>query len=124
MPQSPFKTAKFKKLQSSWYKKLKTKGFEDQEKGEIGLKQYSGVQSTDVSYESTSGIGDHEKYVYYSQARAFLTNHKFKNKKERKIFELHSEGLGVRVIAVVLKSYRRKVHETLQRLIKEMNGKT
>lgn len=128
------KTKDFKKLQKKWYERLKRRGFKDIEHDDTHLKQFSGKTSIDREDGSskldtwaemgiTVKIKDHWKTEYYSRARKFLGEYRFKNKTERKIFEMHSEGVGVRVIADKLNSYRRKVHETLQRLVLEMKKK-
>lgn len=125
---------KLSKLKAKWYAKLKKKGFEDIEHDERNLKQFSGKTSIDdelgrsklerwAQWGKLPQIKNHIKYEYFSECRRFLEIHKFKNKTERKMFEMHSDGLGVRVIAVSLKTYRRKVHETIQRLVKVMRGK-
>lgn len=128
------KTKEFAKLKSKWYKKLTKSGFVDEEHSETKLKKFSGVTSID-RIDGTSkledwaewghsslSIADHWKSTYYSRCRQFLEEYKFKNKKEKAIFEMHSEGIGIRAIADKLKTYRRKVHETIQRLVKEMKG--
>lgn len=118
------KSKNFKNLQVKWYSKLKKSGFEDQEHDEEHLKQYSGKTGIkdDQLRSGLTALGETYKYNYYLKAREFLDTFKFKNKTERKMWELHSEGIGIRVIANKLKTYRRKVHETLQRLVKVMNG--
>lgn len=118
-----FKTPKFKKLQSKWYGKLKDKGFEDIEQDETRLKKWSETFFKKGNLNQSNISVVEAKYNYYSMCRQFLGEYKFKNKSERKMFEMHSEGLGVRVIAVELKTYRRKVHETVQRLVRIMRGK-
>lgn len=126
------KDKKLQKLQAKWYKKLERTGFVDQERvkyGEHYLKEYSGKLSDrhedgspDRSLESIPGIGQTHRFNYYQRCREFLLEYKFKNKTERKIFELHSEGISIRDIATELKTYRDKVHKTIRRLVKEMLG--
>lgn len=119
------KTKKFKTLQDKWYKKLEKTGFEDAEQDEVYLKQFSGKTGIMEGSElrGTTELGETYKYNYYRNCREFLDTYKFKNKTEHKMFEMHTEGLGVRVIADKLKTYRRKVHETIQGLVKVMRGK-
>lgn len=125
------KSKSFSKLEKVWYKKLRKSGFVDIEYDEKNLKQFSGKTSIDRDDGSskldgwhkmgaTTSIRDHWKFNYYQRARDFLRTYEFKNKTERKIFEMHSEGIGIRVIAKELRTYRRKIHELLQALIKEM----
>lgn len=127
-------TKKFKSLEKKWYSKLKKTGFEDIEHSEKDLKQFSGVTSIHredggskiddwAEWGRSTTIKDHWKTEYYSRCRQFLNEHKFKNKTQRKIFEMYSEGIGARVIATELKTYRRKVQELINKLLKIMLGK-
>lgn len=139
MGAGPFSGKKFNDLKKKWYDKLSKKGFEDIEQDEVHLKQYSGKTSLSADTQRTNESGQEleldplyylpwtkldetSKYEYYSMCRQFLSTYKFKNKKERIVFELHTEGESIRIIADKVKSYRRKVHETLQRLVKVMRN--
>lgn len=127
------KTAKFKKLQDKWYKKLEKSGFLDAEQDEVHLKHHSGktriagdeeglrLGGLTLDHPALISIGATNKYNYYLRCREFLGEFKFKNKMERQVFEMHSEGLGERVIAKNLKTYRTKITTILKRLIREMN---
>lgn len=128
------KTKQFKTLEKKWYARIEKSGFEDIEHDEVNLKQFSGVTSTYrkdgsskiedwAEWGKSVPIKEHWKTEYYSRCRQFLHEYKFKNKTDKKIFEMHSEGLGERVIAAELKTYRRKVQETLKRIIKDMKSK-
>lgn len=117
------KDPKFKKLQEKWYSKLSKKGFDDIEQDESKLKQWSETYFKKGNLNQSNITVVTAKLAYYAMCRSFLETHKFKNKIERRMFEMHSEGLGVRVIAVEMKTYRRKAHETVQRLVKVMRGK-
>ena len=123
------KTKKFTDLKNKWYGKLEKSGFRDAEKDEVNIKQYSGKtrireawekEGITLEHPDLTPIADTYKYNYYQNCREFLGKYTFKNKTERTIFEMHTEGLGLRVIAVKLKTYKRKVHEILQRLVREM----
>ena len=109
-----YKTEKFKKLQTSWYKKLERSGFEDAEK--------DGMLKTQNIANAKNVILNIAKLEYYAKAREFLRIHKFKTAQERKMFEKHTEGIGIREIAKRHRTYRFKVHKILQRLVKEMKG--
>lgn len=124
----------FKKLQDKWYRKLKKSGFVDQEQNEKHLKQPSGIASIYRPNGSsrlddwlemgiTSSIKNHWKTQYYSRARQFLGEYKFKNRLERTIFEMHVEGIGVRAIADKIKKFKRaSVHNIIKRLVKVMKN--
>lgn len=134
-------TAKqYKTLQAKWYKKLKKSGFEDHEQDEFFLKSYSGRVSARDSNEFSEDelnaggyltwdyvyadtMRSEAKAEYYRWCSHMLNDWVFKTKRERKIFEMHSEGLGVRQIAKALKTYKRKIHEELRALIGRMKGK-
>lgn len=117
------KSPKLKKLQDKWYSKLKKKGFEDIEQDETRLKKWSETYFTKGDLKQSNTIIINAKMDYYRMCRGFLESHVFKNKTEKRMFEMHTEGLGVRVIAVELKTYRRKVHEKIQELVRIMRGK-
>lgn len=119
------KSKSFKKLQSIWYRKLKRSGFNDIEQDEIYLKQYAGIREPNIDENSgipANNIGNTRKYNYYRNCREHLGNHEFKTKWDRRVFEMHSEGVGIREIAKKLKTYRRRVHEAIQRMVKEMKN--
>src|SRR6266853_1718298 len=122
----------FKRTQRAWYKKLAKSGFVDAEQDEYYLKQPAGkvrVAVNKVDRNENGGvtlnnakvgtIAESNKYNYYLKCRMFLQSFKFKSKFEKQVFEMHTEGLGHRVIAKKLKTYRRKVQELLLVLIKE-----
>lgn len=115
-----YKTPKFKSLRTKWYKKLKDKGFEDIEQDDVRLKQWSDTYFKRNGASQSNNTIVKAKLAYYSSCRQFLEEYKFKNKIEKQMFAMHSEGIGIRVIAVELKTYRTKVHKILQRLVKEM----
>lgn len=115
-----FKTPKLRKLQAKWYGKLKKKGFEDIEYDEDHLKLSSERFVVRNSGAYANPTLTSAKYEYYSSCRKFLNEYTFKNKKERAVFELHSEGVSIRDIATKLRLSRRFVHETIKRLVKGM----
>lgn len=106
-----YQQAKFKALQKKWYEKLASKGFEDAEDSEQYLKTWESFQGklTNNAYSSS-------KADYYRLARQFLNDYTFKTKKERKIFEMHVEGIGYRPIAKKFKTYKNKIAEIVQNL--------
>lgn len=116
-----YETKQFEKLQKKWYAKIKTKGFEDIEHDEDHLKQYSINFTKNVESWRSPAVVD-AKVAYYSMARKFYSEYPFKDKYDRSVFGYHVEGLGVRRIAKKIRSYRDKVHRTLQRLVKEMKA--
>jgi hypothetical protein len=124
MDQPFHKTLKFKKLQETWYAKLKKKGFEDIEHDEDHLKNFALNGTRNVQSRISPAVVA-ARLSYYSMARGFLCTYGFKSKLEKAIFERHAEGVGIRKIAAELTTKRRplnkrKVHETIQRFVKVM----
>lgn len=118
------KTAKFKKLQQRWYKKLKAKGFKDIEKpNSPHLKTWTSYTGADA--EAASGFvsePNRVKLEYYDLARKFLQTHTFKSERHRQMFEMHVEGLGYRQIAKRFKVTKFKVSGIMKPLLDEMKG--
>jgi hypothetical protein len=118
------KSKEFLKLQEKWYKKLKSDGFEDIEQDEEHLT----VWHTHLFNQNYDDVKFQAKEDYYRAAGHFLHDYPFKNKKERLIWQLHSEGISIRHIVKKLKSlsfnaYRREVHEVVMKLTREMINK-
>ena len=122
-----FKTKEFQELQTKWYKKLQQKGFNDIERTDkIG--KAAGRLKTDALENVSHSYSAHQfsiKEEYYRLAGQFLHEHKFKTQVEKKIWELHSEGVSVRNIIKKLRhrgvtAYKDLVHGTIKRLAKEM----
>lgn len=118
------KTKEFKKLQAEWYSKLEDEGFQDVEQDEEHLKRWTS-SFFKTRYNPTLWKAKEE---YYRAAGHFLHDYKFSNDTEKLIWELHGEAMSIRNIALVLKakgikSYKRRIHETIQKLAKEMVNK-
>ena len=109
----------FKALQAKWYAKLENSGFEDIEDQHGHLDRHKSLSNIVTHYDQTSF---ELKQEYYRLAGQFLHDHKFKSKKEMLIWQYHCEGMSIRDIAKKMKTYRRKIHETLQALNAEMRG--
>lgn len=124
-------SADFKKLQAEWYKKLEQSGFEDIEEEDGSLKEraaryaskYNGTyfQAKKGYYESVE--------EYYRLATQFLHSHRFKNKREKLIWEMHSNGTSIRNIVKELEkrqypaSKRDSVHKVVKGLAAKMKKK-
>lgn len=115
----------YPELREVWYKKLKDSGFEDIEAdkhntaGGMGWSNKFKTAETARNWES--------KREYYSMAGRFLHEYKFKNERERIIWEYWANGLSVRNIAktltkVSLVMTRDKVWRTLKPLIEKMKS--
>lgn len=111
----------FKELQKHWYSKLERTGFDDVESNEDMLTDWHSTHFKERN--RSTDIGAIEEY--YRIAGHFLHSYQFESKKEQTIWSYHSEGLSVRDIVSVMRTrrfkvYKRLVHETIQRLKKEM----
>lgn len=121
----PKQTKEFLALQKHWDKKLADSGFEDAENRDGKLKEWS--KST-YARRTIADVSMESKQEYYRAAGQFLYSHRF-SAFERKVWELHSEGISMRHIVKTLKdkhsieTYKRQVHETIQKLVKIMMKK-
>jgi len=125
---NPYKTKQFEELKKKWYKKLEKTGFEDIEQADGRL---VGKHGEWFKYYHNPTL-DLAKQDYFRHAGYFLYEHKFANDFERRIWELHVEGISIRNIAKILskryprvtKKYgkinKRKVHETLKPLVNKL----
>lgn len=123
---SPFQSKSFKDLRAKWAAKLKKSGFEDLE-DENGLLKHIG--HADYFSINFNAISAQAKEEYYRKAGYFLYDHKFKTELERKIWELHADGVSIRDIVKILKTkgkkiYKSKVENLLRPLVEKcLHGK-
>lgn len=108
--------SKIKALTKKWYNKLKKLGFEDIENKDGSLK--AEVHPRTVSYALK--VKD-SREAYFAGAQEFLTSHPFGSEQERKIWELHCEGLGARNISYKLEISIYRAEKTLMKF-KKMAG--
>ena len=116
-PENPkfWKTKAFKDLNAKWYAKLKKDGFEDAESDEDHLIDWS------RTLFSKRPEYDQSKEEYYRLAGQFLHDHTFQTETERKIWELHQDGVSIRKIVKLLKKKRLKVsHVSVFQTIKSL----
>lgn len=99
------KYKEYQRLKEIWYKKLEDSGFHDIETDEYKLKVYS-TKWARKSY--VSGIP--HKIEYYRIANMFLLEHTFDTKLDKAIWEYHTNGLGARSIATILKKAKIERH--------------
>lgn len=94
-PQSSgFDGPEFKRLRAKWYAKLAAEGFEDIEDDRENLK-------ADTSRRRMEGRPEVEKLgreAYYTRARHHLFGHHWESPRERLVWALHCQGLGIRAI--------------------------
>lgn len=129
-----YQDRKFLKLKEKWYRKLERSGFTDHEKDEKYLKQYSGKTTGRSEDENHLGginwdaalafnIRTSAKAEYYRWASHVLETHRFSSKFDKKVWELHAAGIGQRVIAKELKTFRDRIVATLRRVKEQVKGK-
>lgn len=117
-----YRTKEFQDLKAKWYRKLVKIGFKDVEQDEDHMKQWD--SHVFVSRHSAGLYNSKEKY--YQLAGQFFYDNKFRSKKEKFVWELHSIGYTVRAIAAEMKSKNYKicsrpsVHTLIVKLEKEM----
>ena len=117
----PKPTKEFLALQKLWDKKLAASGFEDIEQRDGNLKTWASL----FTRGATADVTVEAKQEYFRAAGHFLHRHRF-TAFEKKVWALHAEGLSVRNVVISLKdnfgikTYKRQVHETIQRLFKLM----
>ncbi len=83
----------YEELKTHWYAKLAAGGFDDIEAADGRLKRWSNTFAKNASKFQN-------KEEYYRMAGRFLHDHKFKNATDKKIWELHSEGLSLDKISL------------------------
>src|SRR5271166_3389270 len=112
-----------KQLTQKWNKKLEKEGLGDIENRSGKLHRY---HSRDFIPGNRARLQiNHDQDAtqkYYTQCEHFLNAHKFKNKRERKIWEMYSAGVSGREIARTLRFDRWKMLDVLKRLKEEMKN--
>lgn len=98
-----------KKLKALWEKKLKKSGFEDIEQKDGRLKAW---HSHRFAVEAKKTVFE-AKAEYYRKAEHFLNDAQFSSKKERRVWELHSQGVSERDIADSVGLFRSEVRDLL-----------
>ena len=104
-----YKTDEFIKLNEKWKKKLEKSGFVDAEQDEDHMKQWD---SFNFSGRYNAELFN-SKQKYYQLAGQFSYDHKFKNKRDKLIWELHSNGYTVRAIAAEIKKRNFKYNKVM-----------
>jgi hypothetical protein len=113
-----YREKSFKKLKDKWYKKLEKSGFEDAEKDEDHLKEWSSKFLRQKSIDRF-----HHKENYYRMASHFLHDNTFSSDTERTIWEYHSEGISLTNIAILLKKVKLTVsRDTIWAIVKRLRS--
>lgn len=103
-PKKFYDSAEFKQLNKEWKDKLEKSGFKDVEREDGCLKTHAS------NFRSKEFLKNYQsKAEYYYMAAQFLNEYKFESVIEKTIWEKHSEGIGVRVIAKEFKAKGTKI---------------
>lgn len=106
-------------LQQKWTEKLNKSGFKDIERDDDSLKIWSSWFRHMYSVEEFQA-----KQAYYQMASSFLNEYPFENKIQATIWDYHTNGIGVREIANLLKSVRVKTNRTtVWQIIKRLQAR-
>lgn len=110
-----------KHLRDYWYGKLKEAGFKDIEDvnspREFLVDWHS--QHFVIKYTSQEFF---EKQRYFQMTREFLQTYKFKNKREKIIWSLHTEGKSLREISQFVALKKDRINQIINELIEIMRG--
>ncbi len=98
---SPFRSQKFKELQSQWYKKLDEVGFNDIENKKEKLKEYD---RRTIAFDNRDVIRD-----AFIRLDHFITNSSNIPQLHRQILELYSDGKYLGEIAQQVNCSRSKI---------------
>ena len=102
-----YKTEEFKKLQNEWYDKLDNSGFEDLEwlDKDSGFGQNSGFLKKSLKkFNKLTKKDLADKNIYFSLAKDFAQDYKFKSRLHKYIWELYIEGIAYRKMIPKIKS--------------------
>ena len=99
------KQKNLKELTTEWYKKLEKSGFQDAEINNQYMHEYAGWFKAKHTPETFQ-----EKQDYYLLLFQLLERGTFKNKKEKRIWEMHANAIGVRGIAKTITRLYGKKH--------------
>lgn len=102
-------------LQCFWDRKLERSGFNDIEERDGTLKDSNWIKQS-----AKNPMAFQIKQEYYYQATHFLHDHIFKNKIEKKIWEMHTQGETFPVISQRFNIYYTTVNRIVLKLKKIM----
>lgn len=113
-------------LQREWYQKLKDDGFKDIEYFDANMNPQDMMyrEATKFAVASIDTFTSTEQY--YIEARQFLHSYSFSTDIDKQIWELHSDGVSYRKIAIQLQTYYPKVFKTInkyKKILLKQHGK-
>jgi hypothetical protein len=99
---------RFQKLKKTWYDKIAKDGFTD-------IENIDGSLKTEVHPRTFAAVMKTKQSTldYYEGATRFLNTHFFSSSENRKIWEMHCEGMGAVRISKKLHIPKSRVHNIL-----------
>lgn len=108
-----------KQQQDKWYKKLARSGFKDIEDTAPGKDR---LKTWAVNFKAKYTPDQFQaKADYWQMCRDMVHSYAFKNKREKRIWELYAEGKSVRDIEKELKYAKSAVARTIRRLRRNLS---
>lgn len=105
------RTADFQRLKEQWYARVRATGFRD-------IESPTGIIPRRSAPAARAG-----EIAHLEAARAFLETHRFASHWEKRVWELHADGISNRQIARLLRNGRKRVEAALARLTAAMEGR-
>lgn len=116
---NPYRTKEFKELFDHWNKKLVESGHDEIEnfnrRQDPILKRYHTLKLNERDIDDIL-----EREAYHRAARHFIYEYKFESDEDKKIWELHTEGLSVRKIAKELIKGKSTICNIVRKIRNEM----
>lgn len=101
-PVNPFKTKAFKKLFKKWNNKLEKAGHDEIEN--FNLEDPAFLNKSDASkFKNVTPEEYESRSLYYSNARSLLHTFAFESSIQKRIWELHADGMSLRQIEELIK---------------------
>lgn len=99
MQMNPFSTDKFKKLRAEWDLKLEQSGFKDIEDGDEEFTDHKSLCDLNQRIHFKAGIKELTE-SYWDWACAALYHSAFKSPRDKRIWELHTQGFSCTKISI------------------------
>jgi hypothetical protein len=112
-----FETKKFKTLAAKWHAKLEKSGFDDAECFD-SPRELMKEWHVDHFVKDEILIGFEAKQRYFELARQLLNTHEFATERERRVWEMYSEGVLTKNMPKILGCTMHAVRVILNKYIK------
>jgi DNA-binding NarL/FixJ family response regulator len=108
--------AAYKRLQRKWDRQLRAGGFKDIEYRSTGSLKWWAHRIQDDGATTNNATVRNAQAEYFRRAGQFLHDAVFVTELERRLWELHSEGLSCRAIGRLLSVSKDSVNRMVRRL--------